>query len=162
MARPGDPVAELDVLDRRPAVELGVEAAGLDEDVAADQAAAGPEGVGGAGVVDELARLVDVVVQEVPELADQPGGGGAVVVGAEEAGEAGVGLDRAMARAMASGWTATSASRKKIQGAVAARAPAFLAAAGPILDGLRTTRAPKDSASSAVPSVEPSSTTTSS
>ena len=93
MARPGDPIAELEVLDRRSTVELGVEAAGPEEDVAADQPAAGPEGPRGPDVVDERAELVDVVVQQVPEPADQARGGRSVVVGAEEAGEAGVDLE---------------------------------------------------------------------
>ncbi len=67
-----------------------------------------------------------------------------------------------MARARVWGWTATSASRKKIRGAVADRAPRFLAAAGPWGVGIATTTAPARRAMAAESSVEPSSTTISS
>src|SRR5262249_2865160 len=90
---PGDPVAELYVLDRRPSVELWVEAAARKEDVATDHAASGPEGVGRPGVVDERTVLMDIMVEEVAEPADKAGGGGGGVVRAEESGEIGIGIE---------------------------------------------------------------------
>ena len=89
----GQAIAELDVLDRGPAVELGVEAAEVEEDLAADRAAAGPEGVGRPGVGDEARLLMDVVMEQVAELAHQAGGGRLVVVRAEQGGQPGIGLE---------------------------------------------------------------------
>ena len=163
VAGPGDPVAELDVLDRGSAVELGVETAGLEEDVATDQAAAGPEGVRGADVVDERADLMDVMVEEVAEPADEAGGVGLVVVGAEEADEVGVGVepaDGAGDRVAVDGDVGVEEEDQRGgrgQGSgVTGRGRAELPGVSEM------TVAPKYSATVAEPSVEPSSTTTSS
>ena len=91
VAGAGEAIAQLDVLDGGPGIEPGVEAAEIEEDLAADHPAAGPEGVGRAGVVVKLALLVHEVVQQVAELADQAPGRRLVVVRAEEGGEAGIG-----------------------------------------------------------------------
>lgn len=93
VAGAAEAMAEGDVFDGGAAVAL-VEAAEAGEDVAADGAAAGPEGAGVAA-----GALVHEVVEEVFVLADEAGGFGFVVVGADEGGEAGVvveaGLDAA-------------------------------------------------------------------
>jgi hypothetical protein len=70
---------ELDVLDRRLAELLGVEAAVLDEGVAANSAESGPERARGSG-----RALVHVVMQEVAEDRDRPLDVRIVVVGAED------------------------------------------------------------------------------
>ena len=70
--------AEFDVLDAGTLVRHGVKATRSLEGVAANGAAASPEGCGGTGVA-----AVGVVVKQVAEAAHDPRGGGAVVVAAE-------------------------------------------------------------------------------
>ena len=83
-ARPRQPIAQLDVLDRRPGVEPRVETAEFEEDLAADHPAAGPECVSRPGVAIELALLVHVMVQQVAELAHDARRSRLVVVRAEQ------------------------------------------------------------------------------
>ena len=58
-----DPIAKLDVLDSGASVTLGVEAAEVEKEVSPDRAAAGPEGVDRARVIDEIALLMDEMVE---------------------------------------------------------------------------------------------------
>ncbi len=93
MPGPSESVSQLDILDGGSSIEAGVEAAEVEEDLPTDRATAGPEGVGGAGVVVEGALLVNIVVQEVAELAHQSWRGRMVVVRAEQGGQAGIGVE---------------------------------------------------------------------
>ena len=74
-------------------IEPGVEPAELEEELAANHPAAGPEGMGRPGVVDERSVLVDEMMEQVAVLADQARRGRCIVVGAEEGREARVGLE---------------------------------------------------------------------
>lgn len=93
MAGCREAVAEFDVLDGWALVETGIEAAMSEEDRTADAAAAGPEGMGGACVIDEMALLMNVMMEEVAIGADDARRGGLIIVGAEEGVELGIGLE---------------------------------------------------------------------
>ena len=82
------PVAELDVLDRRVA-EAAVEPAGVEKDRAPDRAAAAPERRG-----RFAAGLVDVVVQQVPVLRKEARIGRGIVIGADDGVDAGMILQK--------------------------------------------------------------------
>ena len=82
----GEPQAELEVLDGRRRVAVGVEAAGGEEGLTPDRAETGPE-----RLRRPRSLLVHVVVEEVAEARHERGVGGVVVVGAEERVEARVG-----------------------------------------------------------------------
>ena len=81
--------AEVDVLDRRKRIALGIEPAGGAKRVRADRPEPGPERRRLAG-----ALLVDVVVQEVPKLRDDARIGRHVVVGAEDRRQRRIRLER--------------------------------------------------------------------
>lgn len=78
------PVAELDVFDGGFFISPVVKAAELEEDVAADESAAGPEGLRLADIVVKIACLMHVVVEQVAKLADKAGIRRGVVVGAKD------------------------------------------------------------------------------
>ena len=88
----GDAVAEVDVFDGRKAVAR-VEAAGVEECVALDDAAACPEGAGVA-----VGVLVGEVVEEIAVAGDETLVSGSGVVGAEGGGGVGVGIQGAAGR----------------------------------------------------------------
>jgi hypothetical protein len=88
-AVPVEAHAELDVLDRREWVTALVEAAESEEGFAPDGAETGPERRRGTG-----ALVVDVMVEEVAEVGDDPTPAGVVVVRSEDGGELGVVLER--------------------------------------------------------------------
>ena len=148
VAGAGQAIAQLDVLDRRPGVEPRVEAAEIEEDLAADHPAAGPEGVRGAGVVVEIPLLVHVMVQQVPELADDPGCRRLVVIRAEEGGERGVGEEPRHAAGEGAGVDGHVGVEEEDQGREASWAPRLRAAAGPRGRSCRATNAPIRRASS--------------
>ena len=91
MAGSRQAIAELDVLDRWPGVESGIEAAKIEKDLAADHSATRPERVHWAGIAVECALLVHEVMQQVAELAHNVSCRRVVVVGTEQGGEAWVG-----------------------------------------------------------------------
>ena len=88
MAGSAHPVSQLDVLDLRPGVSRGVEAARRGEDIPAHGAAASPEGLRVARTV-----RVHVMMQQVPVLREEPGHRRARVVRAEDGGHTGLGVD---------------------------------------------------------------------
>ncbi len=73
---PRQAVAQLDVFDGRPGIEARVKAAESEEDVAADESAAGPERVGRPDSLLERPLLVDEMMEQVAILADDPGAAG--------------------------------------------------------------------------------------
>jgi len=85
----GQPRTEVDVLHGRHRVAIGVEAARGVEAVAANGAQPRPE-----RRRRPRALLVDVVVEQVAKSRDGAGVGGPVVVGAEQPGQRGVGIER--------------------------------------------------------------------
>jgi hypothetical protein len=80
--------AELYVLDRGPCVALLIEPAQLQEDVPPDGPETGPERRRG-----PRTRLVDVMVEEVPEIGHHAARVGIVVVRSEQRGEGCVGVE---------------------------------------------------------------------
>jgi hypothetical protein len=81
---------ELDVLHRGLREPLFVETAKRQKDVTPDRAEPCPERRGSSS-----AFVMDVMVEEIPEIGDDAGGSGIVIVGAEDRGEARVVLEGA-------------------------------------------------------------------
>ena len=126
--------AELDVLHRGLREPLFVEPPKRQEDVTPDRAQPGPE-----RRRSSSAFLVDVMVEEVPEIGDDALGTGIVIVGTEDRREARVVFESTANPANTSRCTSTSASTKTTTSPFACREPMFRAAAGPRWLGWSTT-----------------------
>jgi len=87
-ARLGEAETEVDVLDRRVRIPSRVEASDRGKNLAPDRAETCPERGGRA-----RSAVVDVVVQEIPKRRHHSRVLGVVVVGAEERGELGLGVE---------------------------------------------------------------------
>ena len=94
VAGPGEAIAQLDVLDGRPGIEPGVEAAEVEEDARGGSMPQPVQNVWAGRMSSlEVALLVDEMMEQVAILADDARGGRRVVVRAEEGREARVGLE---------------------------------------------------------------------